>query len=229
MFKPTAIALFLATTAHAGVMQYGDADLCNTGTYGSDPLANALNVGLAAGVVSLGDTAFGHAYPFGPQLGDYAGTDQIYVGSTQTNAHDGYAGSGSRISGPQVITMDYSSLVNPGDTIATLTLGIMTDDFQFPSFSQPYVITINGQAYQPLVDAVQSIDESGPVARFLAIGIDTSLLTNDHLLTLSIDQAGDGGDGWAVDFLTIGVTTTPAPASASLLGFAALAVARRRR
>jgi threonine dehydrogenase-like Zn-dependent dehydrogenase len=27
---------------------------------------------------------------------------------------------------------------------------------------------------------------------------------------VSIDQGGDGGDGWAVDFLTVGVTTSAA-------------------
>jgi hypothetical protein len=33
------------------------------------------------------------------------------------------------------------------------------------------------------------------------------------VLTLSIDQGGDGGDGWALDYLTVGVTTQQTPTS----------------
>jgi hypothetical protein len=30
------------------------------------------------------------------------------------------------------------------------------------------------------------------------------------VLTLTIDDGGDGGDGWAIDFLTVAVTTSEA-------------------
>ena len=54
-------------------------------------------------------------------------------------------------------------------------------------------------------------------------------------MTLSIDEGGDGGDGWAVDFLTIGVTTTsgavpePSTTATLLVGLVALAVVAARR
>ena len=68
----------------------------------------------------------------------------IYVGLVQTGAHDGYSTFGGRLNGPDVITLDYSSLVPGGSTITSLTLGIAADDFQFPPFGQPFTATING-------------------------------------------------------------------------------------
>jgi len=44
----------------------------------------------------------GHEFPFTPSAGDFAGTDQIYVRSVQTAAHDGYAGAAQRINGPSM-------------------------------------------------------------------------------------------------------------------------------
>lgn len=40
------------------------------------------------------------------------------------------------------------------------------------------------------------------------------------ILNVSIDQLGDGGDGWAVGFLTVGITTTPVPVPAAIWLFA---------
>ena len=42
-------------------------------------------------------------------------------------------------------------------------------------------------------------------------------------------QGGDGGDGWAVDFLTVGVTTTPEPSAILLAGLGILGLLRTRR
>jgi len=69
---------------------------------------------------------------------------RIYVGSVQTGNDDGYSRSSERINGPQVVTLDYGSLVPAGSSILTLTLGIATDDFQFPSWGNPFTATING-------------------------------------------------------------------------------------
>jgi hypothetical protein len=43
---------------------------------------------LSNGTVTQSANNFGHGFPFAPGLGDFAGTDQIYVGSTQTGVHD---------------------------------------------------------------------------------------------------------------------------------------------
>lgn len=213
----------------ASVAQYGDADLLNTGSWSSDPWIGATLEGLAPGVSTFGTAVEGHGFPFSPSVGEFPGTDQIYVGSSQTGFSDGYSSSNDRLAGPQVITLDYSSQVLAGEVIDSFTLGIAADDFQFPVFGQPYRVTLNGQAYQPLTDVLNGLDQTGPVTRFFTIGLPLSILDPSHVLVLSIDQGASGSDGWAIDFLTTGVTTVPAPAAAVLLAAAGLSGVRRRR
>jgi len=159
-------------------------------------------------------------------------TDQIYVGSVQTGAHDGYSGMPVRINGPQTLVLNYSSLVS-GGTVATLTLGIGADDFQFPVFGQPFTATVNGVVNTALTSLLNSLVQTGPVVQFVSIGLNPAIDTPAHTLTLSIDQGGDGGDGWAIDYLTVGVTTNaaaaPEPATAALFlaGIAGLLLRRR--
>jgi hypothetical protein len=206
-----------ATRVVGALLEYGDEDVLGSGTtYPGDPKAGATLEGLAVDSVTFGAAPLFHGFPFTPSGGDYPGTDQIYVGSVQTGAHDGYSGS-PRISGPQVITLDYSSLVPTGQTVDSLTLGIGADDFQFPAFGQPFVAKLNGQDAPALTSTLNSINQGGPVVQFLTIGVSPSVLLPSHVLTLSIDEGGDGGDGWAVDFLTVGVKTVPVPEPSTLL------------
>jgi hypothetical protein len=222
----------LTQVARASVLMYGDEDLCNTGTYSSDPTAGATLEGLAPDAVTLATNSFPHGYPFAPTAGDYPGTDQIYVGSVQTGSHDGYSSAPQRINGPQVLTFDYSSLIPAGDSIDTLTLGLGTDDFQFPVLGQPFTAMINGVPNAALTSTLNSLNETTPLEQFITIGISPAALNGSNVLTLSIDEGGDGGDGWAMDFATIGVTTSPAPEPTTLALFALPAVAllaRRRK
>ncbi len=234
-----ALSLLAAAQAYgAGVLTYGDKDVLGTASYGSDPTSGATLNGLAPGTVTFASLVQAHSFPFSPSVGDFPGTDQIYVGSTQTGAHDGYSVSAQRINGPQILSLDYSSLVSPGDTIASLTLGIAADDFQNAVFGQPFTASINGTVDTALTAALNGLNQSGPVVQFFTIGIDPSLLAGDNLLWLKIDEGGDGGDGWAVDYLTVGVSTVEGvpgvPDSANTLallglGLAGLAVVRFRR
>lgn len=106
--------LVWSASAFPAVLTYGDQDVLGTGTYGTDPLTGATVEGLAADTVTFGAPAVGHGFPFAPSLGEFAGTDQIFVGSVQTGFHDGYSSASQRIAGPQVITLDYSALVPTG-------------------------------------------------------------------------------------------------------------------
>lgn len=235
--------LVLALTAgsqsgHAGVITFGSENCLGTGCYGANnPTAGATLQGLAPNVVTLASSSFGHSYPFTPGAGDFPGTDQIYVGSVQTASHDGYSISSQRINGPDVMTLDFSSLIPSGQTLSTLTLGIAADDFQFPVFGDPFTATVNGSVNSALTTQLESLNETGPVVQFFTIGLNPSVDTGSHILTLSINEGGDGGDGWAVDFLTVGVTTqasaVPEPSSpwVPAAGFAALVLvaARARR
>src|SRR5215470_17335847 len=103
-FAPAAlfVTLLLASSASATTITFGDRDCLNQACYGgSDPTAGATLEGLAAGAVTVASTSFGHGFPFGP-AGDFAGTDQIFVGSVQSGAHDGYSVAAARVNGPQV-------------------------------------------------------------------------------------------------------------------------------
>lgn len=231
LFALVALCAYGATLTHAAVLTYGDLDVLGVGSYSGDPTTGATLEGLAPDAVTFGAPAVGHGYPFGPEGDDYPGTDQIYIGSVQTGAHDGYSSS-PRVNGPQAFVLDYSSLVPAGQTIASLTLGIAADDFQFPAYGQPFSASVNGSTHAVLSSTLNSVDQGGPVVQFFTIGISPAALVPSHMLTLSIDNGGDGGDGWAVDFLTVGVTTVPEPAALTLLAIPVLslgAFSRRRR
>ncbi len=160
-------------------------------------------------VITLATNGFPHNHPFSPSA-DFPGTDQIYVGSVQTiGSHDGYSGASQRINGPALFSLDYSSLIGPGQTLVTLTLGIAADDFQFPGIGNPFTATINGTV-NTVGNQLDALNETGTVEHLLTSCFSPSIDNPSHILTLSIDEGGDGGDGYAVDFLTIGVTTAPA-------------------
>jgi hypothetical protein len=225
------------TAVDGQVATYGDRDL--VGFHyppGADPVAGARLTGLAPGAITLSREGFGHGFPFKPGdnqpdgAEDYPNTDQIFVGSNQTAGHDGYAQFDDRKKGPALFSLDYSKLVPAGAKIATLTLGIAIDDVQFALWGQAFNASVNGQLNEAISNELNKIDDTGPMTRFFSAGIDPAVLTPDHILTVALDEGGDGGDGFAIDFLTVGVTTsagasapvanraTPVPQGASRSG-----------
>jgi hypothetical protein len=203
------------TTIDGQVATYGDRDL--VGFHyppGANPVAGARLIGLAPGAITVAAEGFGHGFPFKPGDNnvngdeDYPNTDQIFVGSNQTAAHDGYAQFDDRKKGPAVFSLDYSKLVPAGAKISSLTLGIAVDDVQFAMWGQPFNASVNGQPDAVITSELNKIDDTGPMTRFFSAGIDPATLTSDHILNVAIDEGGDGGDGFAIDFLTVGVTTS---------------------
>lgn len=223
-------ALAQTTSIAPGVLEYGTENQEGAGPYsggfnpvGFDPKAGATLSGLTAGQVTSGAQSGGHSefFPAAP-AGDFAGTDTIYVGSTFTNqAHDGYAGQylnpvpgdSVAVKGPDTFSLDYSSLLSAGQTPQTLTLGILADDFQYAKYGNPFTATVNGVESMEIENALNTTVLTDPSTKFYTFGIDPSLLTGSNVLNLSIDEKGDGGDGYAVDFLTVGVTSSDVPAA----------------
>lgn len=219
--------VLVGSSASAAVLQYGDKDMLGTGVYPIDPVTGATLEGLAPGSFTMGAPAVGHGFPFDPAPGDYAGTDRIYTSTSQSGFSDGYSSYGNRGRG-HTIVMDYSSLLGPGESVASLTLGVGFDDFQAPVWGPQYTLSINGVPYAPLSALANSLNQTGPLVQFASIGIDPALLLPTHILTLTIDLAAPATEGWAVDFLTIGVTV-PAPGAAGVLALGAIIAGRRRR
>lgn len=209
-------SMILAATPTSGAtITFGDRDCLNLNCYGTaDPTAGATLLGLSPGVVSNASSSFVHAFPISPAAGDLGGTDQVFVGSMLTVVDDGYAAFAGRVNGPQIFVLDYSSLIPGGRALDTLTLGIATDDFQFPFYGQPFTARVNGVDNAELTAQLNAIQGGGPRVQFFTIGLSPSVDSGTHTLVLSIDEGGNGGDGWAVDFITIGATTRaagPAP------------------
>ncbi len=230
------IALGLATaSAPADVMQFGDRDLLNTGAYADDPTAGATMQGLAPGAVTVATNSYAHPFPFTPDPGTFSGTDQMYTSGQDTRPHDGYSGSAGTVAGPQVLTMDYGSLVPAGQKIESLTLGVAADDVQQPRFHLPFVAKVNQVVNAALTNQLNAMDLGTPLVKFFSVGIDPAILSPSNVLDLSIERAGPGSDGWAVDFTTVGVTTAvqsvpePTTLSAMVLGAVALGLRAYRR
>jgi hypothetical protein len=221
------LALDITARAGSGYLEYGTENVLGTGTYSSDPKAGATLIGLAPGAVTMASLITPHGYPFSPAPGDFPGTDQIYVGTNQTAFDDGYSQFSGRIQAPDVLTMNYSSLVPAGQMLTGLTLGIAADDFQYPVWGNPFTVALNGTTDVALTNEINSLNQTGPVVQFFTIGVDPSILLSTNVLTLTISEGGTGGDGYAIDFLTIGVTTqsVPEPSSLILFGAGTMAVA----
>ncbi len=215
------LALELPARAGSGYIEYGTENVLGTRTYPSDPKAGATLIGLTPGVVTMASLITPHGYPFSPASGDFPGTDQIYVGTHQTAFDDGYSTYSGRIQAPDVLTMDYSSLVPAGQMLTSLTLGIAADDFQYPVWGNRFTATLNGTTDVALTNEINSLNQTGPVVQFFTIGVDPSILLGTHVLTLTISEGGTGGDGYAIDFLTLGVTTQSVPEPSSLILFGA--------
>ena len=203
------MALMLTANVPAFVMTFGDKDGLGFDVYGDDePTDGASLEGLMTGDVTFAFNDYFHGFPFDPEPDEYAGTDQIFVGSDRTAFGDGYSMYAGRTAGPQVITVDYNPIVQAGHSVDTLTIGIAADDFQSPFFGNPFIALVNGHIVVDLINELNGLLQTGPHVQYFSLGIDPGILDLGNVLTLTIDQAGTGNDGWAIDFLTIGVTTS---------------------
>jgi hypothetical protein len=72
------------------------------------------------------------------------------------------------INGPQVLVLDYSSLVGPG------------------SFVNPSPPHLNGSAAGVLATTLNAMDETGPFVHFFSIGLNPTLDNPSHTFTLGI-------------------------------------------
>lgn len=235
------VSASVGSPAFAGVdnvQTYGDVDMLNQGMYPDDPTAGADKFGLAANEIMFATNQYFHDnWPFTPEPDDLPGTDTMYAGAFQYAGGDGYSNAAGHVNAAQIITIDYSAQIPEGHTITSFTLGIAADDFQFPIFGNPYTAVVNNAQVPALSAVFNNLNQTGPFVQFFTIGLDVNTLNPDHTLTLIVRQAAGGprgdilaqGDGWAIDFLTVGVETIPTPGAAMASLLLALTGLRRRR
>jgi hypothetical protein len=203
-----AILCLMTVNSWAAWMEYGDEGLFYGNTYSSDPKSGATLEGLATDISTKATLIENAGFTF-PAVPDYPGTDTIYIGSTVAVNGDGYWSISSKNYIPQEVSFDYSSLLPSGNKLETLTLGIAGSDFQFSAFNNPFYVWVNGIRNTTLESVIEGLDVGGPMVQFFTIGIDPNTLLSSNILNLKIDEGGNGGDGWAVDYFTVGVTSSP--------------------
>jgi len=205
-----------APPSQSQVLVFGDKDLFGTQyANGADPTAGTQLEGLTPSQVTMSSGTYYYAHGFAPGLGDlggqsdYPGTDQPYVGSAITDVQS------PTLRGPQIISMDYSSQVPAGQQVAGLTLGMAVTGFDSTDTQETYTAWINGQVNTSLSQELNSLRQGGQMTQFFTTGIDPKLLRPGNSLSLQIDASGAWAGPWAIDFLTIGVTTEPIPSGQS--------------
>ena len=153
-----------ASSISTNVLEYGDEDLCNTGTYSSNPEGRSHACRTGSGRSDLcrqqPGQSFASCFSVRSATNDFPGTDQIFVGSHATASLDGYANYSGKTYGPQIISLNYSSLVAAGQKVATMTLGFEADDFQSPYWGNPYTVMLNGVINSNLTAAINSLNRN---------------------------------------------------------------------
>ena len=173
-----------------------------------------------------GKSTYPHPFPWSPKPGSPDGTDRMLLGSAvtpadfieKTFAGDGYTNSilrpcmgspdasqckGREDSMPQPIVLSVGALPPKIDAVL---LQIFVDDFQAPSFHSYFQASLNGTRIPSLEDALNAIDQTGPIGKLITINLLPEyfpLLQSGTVKLLIDDPNTHAQDGYAVDFVRI--------------------------
>lgn len=152
-----------------------------------------------------------HYYPWPANPDDLPGFDRILLSSKfnpakpQNCGTDGYTASyDPSLSKPVKWNIPTDAL--NGVSIQNAYLQIFIDDFQAPTFCSKFQILINDKRFIEGEKVLNAIDQTGPVGKLIAIPLPEeyyTLLTNNSVVSLLIDESTGSGDGFAVDFIRI--------------------------
>jgi outer membrane protein OmpA-like peptidoglycan-associated protein len=150
-----------------------------------------------------------HPWPFTPAPTDPAGTDRIMLGSgvadpTATNGGDGYHSALDRAqTRPEAVVIPLEAL--PGG-VSRVFLQLFVDDFQAPSKSSLFQVTLNGRRMPEMERMLNELDQTGPVGELLTLLLPPEhhdLLATGRLELLIDDPTTGAGDGYALDFVRL--------------------------
>lgn len=163
-----------------------------------------------------------HAYPWQPAKNDVPGMDRILIGSgygkkSQPCGGDGYTGSNPSRPVPYQLALD--AVKGVGISGALLTMFV--DDFQ-KSLCPTYQAYINGKRFNDLENVLNSLEQGGPIGKFISVRFPAELLPTLQSPKLSIlinDSTSGAADGFAIDFIKLLVNPKPLLYTNSISGF----------
>ncbi|HZZ00608.1 MAG TPA: OmpA family protein [Candidatus Baltobacteraceae bacterium] len=146
------------------------------------------------------------------------GTDRSELGSgvpvnangTAKNPLEGYAGCSKRPDNvPQAIPLEMGAL--PAK-IRGVFLQVFVDDFQPVPFHSHFQVTLNGTRVPTFEDAVNQLDQTGPIGKLLTLQLLPEywpILKSGTVNLLFDDPTTGKADGYAIDFARILVNPKP--------------------
>jgi outer membrane protein OmpA-like peptidoglycan-associated protein len=171
-----------------------------------------------------------HPYPWTPPPGSPEGTKRIMIASVVTpmdvwnalpkgyDAHDGYSEilvkggeplpnappSQERLdSMPKPITLSVGALP---DKINAVVIQMFIDDFQVRLLNSHFQVSLNGTRIPSFEDAVNSLDQSGPIGKLVTLKLLPEywpLLQSGTVKLFIDDPTTHVPDGYAIDFVRI--------------------------
>ncbi len=163
-----------------------------------------------------------HPYPWQAKKEDVPGLDCITVGSmygkkaTRCN-YDGY----SMASPARPIPINLPLAAVKGGKVTGAMLTMFVDDFQAPNLCSKYMAYINGKRFGNLENVLNSLNQGGPIGKFISVRIPPELLEvlNSSTLSVKIDDTTGAADGFAIDFIKLLINPKPILYQNSISGY----------
>ena len=193
----------LYDTAEADVMaRSGDIDNLGYGwPAGFDPFS--------------GNSTPPHAFPFDPEIGDVAGTDDNLKSARAIGCRDGYCPTAVP---PTAIALTYDL---QGTTVTAATIQMFLDDFQPMVFGSHFTATIDGIAAPFLSTVINALSQTGPIGKLITVQLPSAyipLVADGSLSVLIDDSTTTVGDGFAIDFVKLLINASSSTYSGTIRG-----------
>lgn len=163
----------------------------------------------------LGKPTSTHSFPWSPNKKDLPCLDRILVptsmGKTKLDCNiDGYSQAGKLSFKPVPIVLPLQSVKGINVTDAFLTMFV--DDFQSKECCSKFRVHLNGKRFTDLEKILNSLEQSGPIGKFISVRFPSELLSifNSDKLSILIDDSTSGAhDGFAIDFVKLLINPKP--------------------
>jgi outer membrane protein OmpA-like peptidoglycan-associated protein len=165
-----------------------------------------------------GESTPSHAWPCQLRPGSAPGTDRIMLGTgvpvnpdgTAVHPLEGYSGCTKRPDNlPQAIPVDVGALPSK---IHDVFIQAFVDDFQPVPLHSRFQVTLNGTRLPNFEDAIDQLDQTGPIGKLLTIELLPEYWPNLKSGTVNLlfdDPTTGKADGYAINFVRVLVNHKP--------------------